>query len=112
MHLLDSCGDFEAVTSDARQQQVAAPGIGPFGALLILAEIGDVTRFRTRHELAAFAGLVPTPRSSGGKTTHGGVGRSGSPWRKWILIEVVQALKLAPGPIGMHYEHLVRAKGK
>ena len=88
------------------------PGIGPFSALLILAEIGSVARFQTSHELAAYAGLVPSTRSSGDKTTHGGVGRSGSPWLKWILIEVVQALKLAPGPIGLHYQHLLRAKGK
>ena len=105
------------VLKDAKQDAVAAqlqtvPGIGPFGALLILAEIGTVTRFGTSHELAAYAGLVPSTRSSGDKTTHGGVGRSGSPWLKWILIETVQALKLAPGPIGVHYQHLLRAKGK
>lgn len=102
-----------AAKAEPRATQLqTVPGIGPFGALLILAEIGTVTRFRTSHELAAFAGLTPTTRSSGDKTTHGSVGRSGSPWLKWILIETVQALKLAPGPIGLHYAHLVRAKGK
>lgn len=102
-----------AAKAEPRAAQLqTVPGIGPFGALLILAEIGSVTRFRTSHELAAFAGLTPTTRSSGDKTTHGSVGRSGSPWLKWILIETVQALKLAPGPIGVHYAHLVRAKGK
>lgn len=102
-----------AAKADARVAQLeTVPGIGPFSALLILAEIGTVERFRTSHELATFAGLTPTTRSSGDKTTHGSVGRAGSPWLKWILIEVVQALKLAPGPIGMHYQHLLRAKGK
>ncbi len=102
-----------AAKTDARVAQLeTVPGIGPFSALLILAEIGTVARFRTSHELAAFAGLVPTTRSSGGKTSHGSVGRAGSPWLKWILIEVVQALKLAPGPIGAHYQYLLRAKGK
>jgi transposase len=105
------------VLTAARDEPIAAqlqtvPGIGPFSALLILAEIGTVTRFGTSHELAAYAGLTPSTRSSGDKTTHGGVGRAGSPWLKWILIEVVQALKLAPGPIGVHYQHLLRAKGK
>jgi hypothetical protein len=46
---------------------------------------------------------IPSTQSSGGKTTLGGVGRAGSPWLKWILIEIVQSLKLAPGPIGHHY---------
>jgi len=88
------------------------PGIGPFGAALLLAELGDIHRFRTSHEFAAYAGLTPSTQSSGGKTTHGGVGRSGSPWLKWILVEIVQHLKLAPGPVGEQYQRLLRAKGK
>jgi len=88
------------------------PGIGPVGAALLLAEIGEIGRFGTSHELAAYAGLTPSTQSSGDQTTHGGVGRSGSPWLKWILIEIVQSLKLAPGPIGDHYQRLLRSKGK
>jgi transposase len=88
------------------------PGIGPFGAALLLAEIGTIERFRSSHELAAYAGLIPSTQSSGGKTTHGGVGRSGSPWLKWILIEIVQSLKKVPGPIERQYQRLLRAKGK
>jgi transposase len=88
------------------------PGIGPFGALLLLAEIGRIDRFATSHQLAAYAGLVPSTRSSGDKTTHGAIGGAGSPWLKWILIEIVQTLKLAPGPIGVQYQKLLRAKGK
>jgi transposase len=88
------------------------PGIGPFGAALLLAEIGSIHRFRTSHELAAYAGLVPSTQSSGDKTHHGSVGRAGSPWLKWILIEIVQSLKLAPGPIGQQYQKLLRSKGK
>lgn len=88
------------------------PGIGPFGAALLLAEIGDIGRFATSHALAAYAGLTPSTQSSGDKTTHGGVGRAGSPWLKWILIEIVQSLKLAPGPVGAQYQKLLRSKGK
>ena len=87
------------------------PGVGPFGALLLQAEIGPITRFAGAQELAAYAGLTPSTRSSGGKTRHGGVGR-GNPWLKWILIEILQTLKRAPGPVGDHYRMLLRAKGK
>ena len=89
----------------------SVPGIGPFGALLLLAEWGTITRFRSSRELVAYAGLVPSTRSSGGKTAHGGVGPAGSGWLKWILIEAVQTLK-RPGPVQAHYERLVRAQGK
>jgi transposase len=87
------------------------PGIGPFGALLLQAEIGPIARFGSAQELAAYAGLVPSTRSSGDKTRHGAVGR-GNPWLKWLVIEALQTLKLAPGPVGDHYRKLLRAKGK
>jgi hypothetical protein len=55
---------------------------------------------------------VPTTRSSGGKTTHGPLAKASNHWLKWILVEIVQTLKLAPGPVGTYYRHLLRAKGK
>ena len=88
------------------------PGIGTFGAALLLAEIGTIHRFHSSHQLAAYAGLTPSTQSSGDKTRHGSVGRAGSPWLKWILIEIVQSLKLAPGPVGQQYQKLLRSKGK
>ena len=84
------------------------PGIGLFGAALLVAEIGTINRFPSSHELAAYAGLTPSTQSSGYKTRHGSVGRAGNPWLKWILIEIVQSLKLAPGPVGAHYQKLLR----
>lgn len=90
----------------------SVPGIGPFGATLILAELGTVTRFRGSEQMAAYAGLVPSTRRSGGKTAHGSVGPAGNGWLKWILIEAVQTLKQRPGPVQAHYERLLRAKGK
>ena len=40
------------------------PGVGPFTALVILAEIGGITRFPTARKLASRAGLTPTVRGS------------------------------------------------
>ena len=94
------------------KQLTTMPGVGVFGALFLQAEIGSIDRFRSSHELAAYAGLVPTTRSSGGKTTHGGLGKASNRWLKWILVEIVVTLKLAPGPVGSYYRRLLRAKGK
>lgn len=101
-----------AAADPVAQQLATIPGIGPFGALLLLAEIGSVERFGSSHELAAYAGLVPSTRSSGGKTAHGSVGPAGSGWLKWILIEAVQHLKRQPGPVYQQYVRLLAAKGK
>jgi transposase len=88
------------------------PGVGVFGALFLHAEIGPIERFRSSRELAAYAGLVPRTRSSGGKTTYGPLAKASNHWLKWIFVEIVQTLKLAPGPVGAYYRHLLRAKGK
>ena len=41
------------------------PGIGPRLGATILIEIGDIRQFRTSAQLAAYAGLGPTPHESG-----------------------------------------------
>ena len=102
-----------AVQQDPIARRLATiPGVGAFGAAFLHAEIGPIDRFHSSHQLAAYAGLVPTTRSSGGKTTHGPLAPMSNHWLKWILVEIVQTLKLAPGPVGAYYRHLLRAKGK
>jgi transposase len=41
------------------------PGVGQFTALVMLAEIGDITRFGSARKLASWAGLTPTVRGPG-----------------------------------------------
>jgi transposase len=41
-------------------------GVGPVLAATLLAEVGDVRRFRSQHSFAMFAGCAPVERSSGG----------------------------------------------
>jgi Transposase IS116/IS110/IS902 family len=42
----------------------ALPGIGEFTAVVMLAEIGDITRFANARKLASWAGLIPAVRGS------------------------------------------------
>jgi transposase len=58
------------VRRTARRDPVAhrlatIPGVGAFGALFLHAEIGPIEGFHSSHQLAAYAGLVLTTRSSG-----------------------------------------------
>jgi transposase len=46
-----------------------APGIGEFGALEMIAEIGSLTRFRTAGSLLVYAGIAPEGGTSGVKVT-------------------------------------------
>jgi transposase len=95
----------------AAQSLLSVPGVGEFGALVLQAEIGTIDRFRSAQDLAAYAGLVPSTHSSGGRTRHGRTGR-GNPWLKWILVEAVQTHKKTPGPVRDYYIKLLRSKGK
>jgi transposase len=46
--------------------------------MLVIAEIGDITRFAKARKLCAWAGLTPTVRSSDGKARLGHITRQGS----------------------------------
>ena len=49
----------------------ALPGVGEFTAMVLLAEIGDISRFRNARALASWAGLTPTVRGSDLTVRHG-----------------------------------------
>jgi transposase len=68
------------------------PGIGPVLAGVIVAEIGDVTRFRSAAQLCSWAGLTPRHRESGTKVTRGHVTRQGSRLLRWALTGAIQRL--------------------
>ena len=58
----------EAARGDAACTRLAAvPGIGPVIATALVATVGDGKAFTSGRHLAAWAGLVPRQRSSGGK---------------------------------------------
>ena len=65
------------------------PGIGPVLAAVIIAEIGDVTRFRRADQLCSWAGLTPRHRESDTKVTRGHVTKQGSRMLRWALIEAI-----------------------
>ena len=66
------------------------PGIGPVLAAVIIAEIGDVHRFRNPAQLCSWAGLTPRHRESDVKVTRGHVTKQGSRLLRWALIEAIQ----------------------
>src|SRR4029077_5961701 len=72
------------------------PGVGVFTALVLLAEIGDITRFGSARKLAAWAGLTPTVRGSDRTVRHGHISKQGSVWVRWVLCEAAQTAKRHP----------------
>ena len=64
------------------------PGVSYYSALLILSEIGEISRFPSAKHLCSYAGLVPSVYSSGSKSFHGRITKQGSRWLRWICVEI------------------------
>jgi transposase len=87
-------------------------GIGRYIAMLVIAEVGDVSRFRTARHLCAWAGLTPTVRSSDGKARLGHISGQGSPALRWALVEAAQHAATGGGPLRAAYERISKRRGK
>ena len=76
----------------------SVPGIGPVIATALVASIGDGRQFKNGRELAAWIGLVPRQRSSGGKIRLVGIGKRAHRYLRNLLIHGGRAvLRFARG---------------
>ena len=66
------------------------PGIGPVLAAVIVAEIGDITRFGKPGQLCSWAGLTPRHHESDVKVIRGHVSKQGSRMLRWALVEAIR----------------------
>jgi transposase len=87
------------------------PGIGPVLAAVIIAEIGDVTRFASAARLCSWAGLTPRHRESDTKAARGHVTKQGSRLLRWALIEAVQRVPREP-VTGAVKDAIIARRGK
>ena len=89
----------------------ALPGVGQFTALVMLAEIGDITRFASARKLASWAGLTPTVRGSDLSVRHGHISGQGSAWLRWVLNQAAQTAKRSP-EFSATYAAISKRRGK
>jgi len=62
------------------------PGIGPVNASALVATIGDARQFKSGRDLAAWIGLTPLNKSSGGKERLGRISRMGDRYLRQLLV--------------------------
>lgn len=86
------------------------PGVGPYLAMVLLAEIGDLSRFRSRKALCSYAGLVPRVRESAGKRGWSGITRCGSPVLRWAMVQVAHGATRSSPAVAAWYQRLQRRK--
>jgi transposase len=80
-----------ARTHEAARRLMELDGVGPLTATALVASVGDARLFHNGRQLAAWLGLVPRQRSSGGKSRHGRITKRGDAYLRTLLIHGARA---------------------
>ena len=100
-----------ASTPNARRLQTL-PGVGVTLAPLLALEIDTPERFKNADKLCAYAGLIPTTHSSGGKIAHGRLLPFCNHWLRWAFVEAAWVAIGCSDYFGSLYKrHRARGKG-
>lgn len=81
-------------TNPISRRLATIPGIGPLTASAIAATVPDPDVFRGGREFAAWLGLVPRQKSTGGKPRLGRISRLGDKYIRQLLIVGAQTVLL------------------
>jgi|SRR5215471_1711779 transposase len=87
---------------------MAMRGIDVIAAATLLAEIGDLSRFRTPHALMAYLGLVPSEDSTGDTVRRGSITKAGNRRARRMLVECSWSYQHPPR-VAAHKQHKVDA---
>lgn len=65
----------------------ALRGVSLITSLVLVAEIGDITRFEKASQLMSYAGLIVSESSSGDKCYRGSITKTGNSHVRWVAVE-------------------------
>ena len=87
------------------------PGIGPTLGAVLVAEIGDITRFASAQKLTCWAGLTPKHHESDTHVRRGRITKQGSRLVRWAAIESVKTISKT-SEVGMLRERVADRRGR
>jgi transposase len=100
--------------SEASQRLTAIPGLGIITATAMAATVTDPELFRSGRQFAAWLGLTPQQRSTGGKTQLGGISKQGDRYLRRLLVvgatAVIRHTKDKPTPMANWIRKLLEKK--
>jgi transposase len=88
------------------------PGVGPFTAILLVLELGDVHRFPSAKHLASYLGLTPRVRASADRIRSGHISKEGNRLVRWALVGAATQAARRPGPLRAWFRLVQQRKGK
>src|SRR5262245_42604938 len=71
----------------------ALRGVELTGAVIVLTELGDITRFDTPRQLSSYLGLTPSEYSSGDRRRQGSITKAGNSHARRALVEGAWAFR-------------------
>ena len=89
----------------------AMRGIALITAVVLVAEVGDFTRFANPRQLMAYFGLIPGEQSSGETIRRGGITKTGNAHARRALVEGAWAYRMK-ARIGRHKVDRIEALPK
>lgn len=89
---LDKLIQAEAKNDDDCQRLMSIPGVGCLTALVVRAEIGDISRFSSAEQLVSYCGLAPSVRQSADSIYYGRLSRFCNKFLKYVLILRAQGM--------------------
>lgn len=81
----------------------ALRGVELTGAVILIAELGDLTRFDTPRKLMSYLGLTPSEYSSGDRRRQGGITKAGNTHARRALVEGAWAYRY-PAKVSRHLQ--------
>jgi transposase len=89
------------------------PGIGPITALGIMAEIGNIKRFKNIKNFASYVGLIPRIKQSGEKEQTGNITYRHNKYLRPLLVEAAwQAVRSDPAMLQYYQDSCLKGNAK
>ncbi len=99
--------------NDPRVQRLATiPGIGPFSAIVLVLELGDLGRFAHAKQVASYVGLTPRIRASANRIRSGHISKEGNRLLRWVLVLAATQAARRPGPLRTWFHAVQKRRGK
>jgi transposase len=92
------------------------PGVGPISAQTLVAAVDTIERFPSAKKLVAYAGLVPSVRTSGERVEYGRITKQGRSEIRAVWVQAAHAVlavkAAAASPLQRWCERVARRRGK
>ena len=91
----------------------SVPGIGPITAIGLMAEIGDISRFKNIKQFASYVGLIPRVKQSGETEKVGRITYRHNSYLRPLLIEAAwQSVRADPAKLQYYQDRCLKANAK